>query len=95
MRQAGIDGTLTFEPVPDGTRMHWSWHVRPKGPSKLLAPVINWMGERTPGADCVGSHEAVPAGTTAEAVTATLAPFGVRFPANRRGEHPVGPTAAG
>ena len=34
MRQAGIDGTLTFEPVPDGTRMHWSWHVRPKGPSK-------------------------------------------------------------
>ena len=27
-------------------RMHWSWHVRPKGPSKLLAPVINWMGKR-------------------------------------------------
>ena len=46
MRQADIDGTLTFEPVPDGTRMHWSWHLRPKGPSKLLAPVINWMGKR-------------------------------------------------
>jgi hypothetical protein len=26
--------------------MHWSWHVRPKGPSKLLAPVINWTGKR-------------------------------------------------
>lgn len=26
--------------------MHWSWHVRPMGPSKLLAPVINWMGKR-------------------------------------------------
>jgi hypothetical protein len=46
MRQEGIDGTLTVEPVPDGTRMRWSWHVRPKGPSKLLAPVINWMGKR-------------------------------------------------
>ena len=46
MRQAGIDGTLTFEPVPGGTRMHWSWHVRLKGPSKLLAPVINRMGKR-------------------------------------------------
>ena len=41
MRQAGIDGTLTFEPVPDGARCHWSWHVRPKGTSKLLAPAIN------------------------------------------------------
>ena len=46
MRQAGIDGTLTLEPVPGGTRMHWPWHVRPKGPSKLLAPAINWMGKR-------------------------------------------------
>ncbi len=26
--------------------MHWSWHLRPKGPSKLLAPVINRMGKR-------------------------------------------------
>ena len=43
----------------------------------------------------MGTHEAPPGGTTAEAVTATLAPFGVGFPANRRGEHPVGPTAAG
>ncbi len=43
----------------------------------------------------MGSHEAVPGGTTAEAVTATLAPFGAGFPANRRGEHPAGPTAAG
>ena len=28
----------------------------------------------------MGSHEAVPGGTTAEAVTATLAPFGAGFP---------------
>ncbi len=49
MRQADIDGMLTFEPVPDGTRMHWSWHVRPKGPSRLLAPVINWMANARSG----------------------------------------------
>ena len=27
--QADIDGTLTFDPVPAGTRMRWSWTVRP------------------------------------------------------------------
>jgi hypothetical protein len=46
MRQADIDGTLTFEPVPAGTRMRWSWRVRPKGTARLLAPVINWLGRR-------------------------------------------------
>ena len=29
--QADIDGTLTFDPVPGGTRMRWSWTVRPRG----------------------------------------------------------------
>jgi uncharacterized protein YndB with AHSA1/START domain len=24
-------GALTFEPVPDGTRMRWTWHVEPHG----------------------------------------------------------------
>ena len=42
----------------------------------------------------MGNHEAVPGGTTAEAVTATPVPFGAGFPASRRGEHPVGPAAA-
>jgi hypothetical protein len=44
MRQADMSGTLTFEPVGAGTRMRWSWQVRPKGAVKLLAPVIAWMG---------------------------------------------------
>jgi Polyketide cyclase / dehydrase and lipid transport len=39
MRQADMSGTLTFEPVGNGTRMRWSWQVRPKGAFKLLAPV--------------------------------------------------------
>jgi hypothetical protein len=46
MRQAGIDGTLTFVPAPSGTLMHWAWHVRPKGAVRLLAPLITWMGRR-------------------------------------------------
>ena len=46
MRQADMDGTLTFEPAPYGTRMRWAWHVRPKGAVRLLAPLITWMGRR-------------------------------------------------
>ena len=46
MRQADIAGTLTFEPAPLGTRMRWSWRVRPKGAVRLLAPLITWMGRR-------------------------------------------------
>ncbi len=46
MSQADITGALTFDPVPAGTRMHWSWQVRPKGGMKLLGPVIAWAGRR-------------------------------------------------
>jgi hypothetical protein len=45
-RQADIDGTLTFDPVPGGTRMRWSWTVHPKGAAKLLGPVITRIGRR-------------------------------------------------
>ncbi len=46
MSQADMDGTLTFETVPADTRMRWTWDVRPKGASRLLAPVIGWLGSR-------------------------------------------------
>lgn len=46
MSQADIMGSLTFEPVPAGTRMRWSWQVRPKGVMKLLGPVVAWVGRR-------------------------------------------------
>jgi hypothetical protein len=46
MSQADVDGTITFEPVPAGTRMHWTWEVRPKGAFRLLAPLIAWLGSR-------------------------------------------------
>jgi uncharacterized protein YndB with AHSA1/START domain len=46
MQQADISYTLTFEPAGTGTRMRWSGQVRPKGASRLLGPMITWMGRR-------------------------------------------------
>jgi hypothetical protein len=43
---ADISGELTFDPVPGGTRMRWSWSVRPKDAARRLAPVITWIGRR-------------------------------------------------
>lgn len=41
-----IEGTLTFDPVPAGTRMRWSWQLRPRGLLKLLTPVVVRVGRR-------------------------------------------------
>jgi uncharacterized membrane protein len=41
-----IDGTLTFDPVPAGTRMRWSWELEPQGPLKLVTPLIAHIGRR-------------------------------------------------
>jgi len=46
MKQADIEYTLRFEPVPAGTRMWWSGRVRPKGAFRLLGPLITWVGVR-------------------------------------------------
>jgi hypothetical protein len=52
MPAADVAGTLRFDLVPDGTRMGWSWVVRPCGLYRLLSPVSvdrrqepeNWGG---------------------------------------------------
>lgn len=54
MAQADIAGTLTFTPVPGGTGMRWAWVVRPKGASRLLAPVISRIGRRQERAIWIG-----------------------------------------
>jgi len=41
-----IAGSLTFDPVPEGTRMRWSWQVETPGAMKLLAPLVARMGRR-------------------------------------------------
>jgi len=39
-------GSLTFEPVPEGTLLRWSWWVETPGAMKLLAPLVAGMGRR-------------------------------------------------
>ena len=39
-------GALTFESVSGGTRMRWSWDVRPRGVFKLMGPVVGLIGRR-------------------------------------------------
>lgn len=41
-----IVGRLSFDPVPDGTRLRWSWQVETPAAMKPLAPVIVNMGRR-------------------------------------------------
>jgi hypothetical protein len=41
-----IRGALTFDPVPEGTRMRWSWVAQPGGVFKLLTPVVARTGRR-------------------------------------------------
>lgn len=43
---ADIDGVITLEAAPGGTRMRWSWELRPKGLSRLATPLIMGMGRR-------------------------------------------------
>ena len=46
MPAADIAGTLRFDTVANGTRMGWSWVVRPRGLYRLLTPVIARVGRR-------------------------------------------------
>jgi hypothetical protein len=41
-----IQGALNFDPVPEGTRMRWSWDLQPQGVLRLLTPLITLMGRR-------------------------------------------------
>ena len=41
-----IQGELTFEPVPEGTRMRWRWNLEPRGVLKVLSPLIVRVGRR-------------------------------------------------
>lgn len=41
-----IQGILTFDPVPEGTQMRWSWNLEPRGMLKLVTPLVALMGRR-------------------------------------------------
>jgi uncharacterized protein YndB with AHSA1/START domain len=40
------EGALTFETVSGGTRMRWSWDVRPRGVLGLMTPIVGAIGRR-------------------------------------------------
>ena len=46
MSAAHIRGTLTFDPLPAGTRMRWAWTVKLRGWYRLLTPIIARSGRR-------------------------------------------------
>jgi hypothetical protein len=46
MSLMSIHGTLTFEPVPEGTRLRWSWQVHLHGLFRLLMPAVIRRGRR-------------------------------------------------
>ena len=41
-----IRGALTFESVPEGTRMRWQWNLEPRGLLKALGPLLVRVGRR-------------------------------------------------
>lgn len=45
MATMDIVGELNFESLPAGTRMRWSWDLRPHGLLKLLTPLVVRMGQ--------------------------------------------------
>lgn len=52
-----IDGTLTFEPVGGGTRMRWSWEMRPHGSLRVLRPLLTRLGRRRERTNWAGLKE--------------------------------------
>lgn len=69
MSAMDIAGTLSFDPVPAGTRMRWSWELQPRGATRLLTPLIARMGRRQETAIWTGLKrylETPPGAATAE-----------------------------
>jgi polyketide cyclase/dehydrase/lipid transport protein len=39
-------GSVTFEPIPQGTLLRWAWQVQPRGALRLTAPIMARIGRR-------------------------------------------------
>lgn len=48
------EGGLTFESVPDGTRVSWNWDVRWRGSMRMLGPILLAIGRRQERATWLG-----------------------------------------
>lgn len=66
MSSAEISGSMTFEPDAGGTRMRWSWEVKPKGVYRLLTPIIALVGRRSEVAIWTGLKDYLESTPTAQ-----------------------------
>lgn len=46
MAALAVAGTLTFDELPEGTRMRWDWELAPRGPLALAGPLVALVGRR-------------------------------------------------
>jgi uncharacterized protein YndB with AHSA1/START domain len=46
MSSMDLQGAMTFDPVPEGTSMHWAWDLKPRGMLKMMGPLVARMGRR-------------------------------------------------
>jgi hypothetical protein len=46
MSSMDTQGGLTFDSVPGGTLMRWSWEVEPRGVFRVMMPLVARMGRR-------------------------------------------------
>jgi len=54
-----VDGTLTFDEVPAGTRLRWDWDMALVGPMRLLSPILALVGPRWERRNWVGLKDYV------------------------------------
>lgn len=57
-----VDGTLTFEPADEGTRLSWDWDMGLVGPTRVFSPVVRVVGPRWERRNWVGLKEYMESG---------------------------------
>lgn len=83
LARMNIRGALTFNPVPDGTQMRWSWELDTRGILKLLTPLVVMMGRRQEQTIWAGLKHYLEAQGTALATDLDVG----RLSDNERGKH--------
>ena len=74
LRAMEIRGALTFDPVPQGTRMRWAWELEPHGVLLLLGPVVARMGARQERAVWTGLKRLLEAPSSTDPATVGAPP---------------------
>jgi hypothetical protein len=57
-----VDGSVTFDETPSGTRLRWDWDMALVGPLRVLSPVLALVGPRWERRNWVGLKDYVESG---------------------------------